>query len=62
VAPLFLSLPRPEWLAGYVTTIIEIADRRKCRLASDSIAPRYAAAIGMLRCAVAIEPIGQRHF
>jgi hypothetical protein len=29
-------------LAGYVTTLIEIAQEMKCRLALDSIAARYA--------------------
>jgi hypothetical protein len=39
---LLLPLRSPNDLAGYVVTIIEIADTRKCRLAFDSIAPRYA--------------------
>jgi hypothetical protein len=39
---LLLPLRSPNDLAGYVITIIEIADTRKCRLAFDSIAPRYA--------------------
>jgi hypothetical protein len=30
-------------LAGYVITIEETTQKRKCRLAFDSIAPRYAA-------------------
>src|SRR3954471_846281 len=33
-------------LAGYVITIEETARKRKCRLAFDSIAPRYAASRG----------------
>jgi len=32
----------PNDLAGYVTTIKETAHKRKCRLALDSIASRYA--------------------
>jgi hypothetical protein len=33
----------PNDLTGYVITIRETARERKCRLAFDSIAPRYAA-------------------
>jgi hypothetical protein len=41
-SPLVFALA-PDGPAGYVTTIVEMAHERKCRLAFDSIAPRYAA-------------------
>jgi hypothetical protein len=48
-SPLFLSLRfalAENDLAGYVITIEETAQKRKCRLAFDSIAPRYVASRG----------------